>query len=1227
MKHVAIFMSDFHLGQRNRTEEFFVDEEFGELLGGLSLQHAEDKVDLVLLGDVLDLWATIIDKKEVRADQIDDVDLYLPLKRKKDMKNARKQEIKKIKAIVDSHPLFFEALGRFLTRDPQKRRIVYVYGNHDHSFVDPELQSELRQKILSKAVLEWAEQCTGIQKTKLESFIEFKAYYVENNLQVYAEHGNQLTYEGIFRYDNKHFESTFDKFGPECPGYVYFKTITSRVIRAAPKLNGLLMGVFNPANWPSLAGWLLFRGYFRAFIYMQRFQIQYKASTDWRIRWARENMPGPWNILFFVLKMRLRSVTKDEFGDVIPKLFEKDNDPLFLPLCKRKLSPDTTKTIVLGHSHGSRDIDVPCIEGLKYYNTGSWTLRREKNREIVEQTWVLVSMELTELPLTITSIQSLGSMASLAANDEFGKTHKIQLRNIDALKTLKRNDRIVLEIDNKGMVKTDKDGFATKIALDNTRKIKIIDRELVRRRVERTDRIKSPVTFDGALLNPELRSMNLQVGDLILFHWNFGPYLWRLARSFSFGELFAAIPRVIIAFINRFGTSSYWNHIAMVYGSPSEPSEAEHYNDPLIIESVPNLGVSIHTPEHYVKYPKEWDFAVLRLTGPLLKSWKARRLLRRITLNYLGAAYDKKSVTRGTIQYAAFATSTKGRSALGGIVIGALLSVFLFSVSAVWLIWKGRHSIWALLQDAWQKSRAAQFAQTIENCLSETFNLSPNSVVDIQICLMTIFALMVGAPFAIYLVLQLGRLLLKTWVVLTASVGAALGACIVPIMTDMTNGWAEKSVAERYGFSLIWFSPLLILILSKQLIVSITGQPTEPASDEYFRLKVMLILASVLITVLFAGMINSLAESFIRRAMKRGEALKRLINQLYITLKWPLATSPTINRYPLHKQFICSGLVQDALVETVRALGEPSQENRTQTEQPPFPPDMSAKHYTSELQEVEQPIGAGPVRVADLGTVREWSRTSAQNPSFKQIGISQERRNDVLTEVDADAVQDAVIKNARGRLAKSDQNELLEQVIVNPDWKEVETRPRADQSRVLRDTLPRHFALEQQKFEWIYLYLDQVLTPNPSESCKAQAYTDPLETGRESPPLVSIWAIKSGFTGIALTMVSAFYGDHLSKHLGDIFSILLHMTAMFLGVLAILFSRLARKDLACYPHKRGRALTIGGFISGAFAILLGFGGLEGMQELEKLIVFVPFMTKVVLFLFVTALLTGFLLLF
>jgi UDP-2,3-diacylglucosamine pyrophosphatase LpxH len=1210
MKQVAIFMSDFHLGQRNRTEDFVADEEFAELLGRLSLEHTDNKVDLVLLGDVIDLWTTVTDDKEMCADQIYDKGLYLPAhKIAEDIKDARDQEIEKVKAIVKSHPLFFESLGRFLISEPRKRRIVYVYGNHDHSLVHPDLQRELKHKILSKAILELAKKCTGMEKTELETYIEFKAYYQEENLQVYAEHGNQLTYGGIFRYDNKEGKSTFGKFGYECPGYVHFKTVTSRVIRATPKLNGLLMGAFNPANWPNLVIWLLFRGYFRALIYMQRFQIQFENSMNARVMWARKSIPGPWKTLFYMLKARLRSFSKDEFGDLIPKLFGTDTDPLSLPLRGRKLDPGSIKTLILGHSHSTKDVNVPGLEGVKYYNTGSWALRQEKNREIIEQTWVVVS---TELPVTITSIQKSGNGTSLTVNDEFCNTREIKLRDPDLPETLKPNQSIVVEVDAQG--------YALRIIRDDPTSPRIIDRQLVRRRVERAKITNHPVTPDGSRLNPVLRSMNLQVGDMILFRQNYGAYVWRLARSCSFIKLFAAIPSVIIGLINRMGTSTYWNHIAMVYGSPSEPRESEYYNDPLIIESIPGTGVGIHTPEHYLQYPKEWDFAVLRLTAPLLESWRARRLLRRITLNYLGAAYDKESVARGTIQYAAFATNAKRRSALGGIVMGACLGSVIISFSAASWIGHWLYRTWPARKLNWLE--ATQCLTNLE-CLinhlnqwirlpEEITSLMPSVAEKLVQWGLPIFILAITTVLLGYLLWQLGRLFAIMWVRLTVLVGVALGICIVPIMADTTEGWAQMSTARRWAFATIWFLPLVLLLAPSDWVRATLRGTIAKTWNEYFIIKLMLIVASGLIIVLLAGVMNPLVARLITWVAARWCDLKELIHKLYIALQWPIPTPSRCGSYPLHKQFICSGLLQDALVETVRELPVPPPTDRLRdviAESLEMP--KGGKETVPIPQQVMAKQGSKPNRLqaeAHCMVGDTVSTSVALEPEEIKLGTATHHSGN------------APIETGRDPSTDRKRESWLKDVIVNPDWKEEWSQ--AEQSCVLRDTLPRHFALEHKKFEWTYLYLDQVLTTKPSNSSRAQAYTDPLNTSRGEPPAPSLWAIRCGFAGLTLLWI-AVNQSYLPRLFADIPEPLLFGSAMILGMVAIYKARQARRDLACNPNKRGRALTIGGFISGAFALLLGVGGLEWLVDPD----FLPFMMKVGIFLVGTALLAGFLLLF
>ena len=1082
MKKVAIFMSDFHLGQKNRMEEFHVDNEFAELLGRLSLYHDEDEVDLVLLGDILDLWTTVISPQEEIADTIQDIDLYLPAESKDDVEIAENKEAQKVKAIVRNHPDFFEAIGRFLADNPRKRWVRYIPGNHDHSMVCEKLQNIVVTAILTPSVMRLSEvRNPKTTKARLLDRILFQPYYDDEYLQVYAEHGNQLTFGGIFRYDDEKLQSTFTQFGAECPGYVQFKTVSGRSLRLAPKLNGLLLGSFNPTNWLRLASWLLFRGYFRALIYLQRFRIQYLHSIDPRIVWARQELPTEWKTLLHLVRTRFFSATQDEFGDMTPKLFEQDEDPIAMPLCGCKLDPNKTKTLILGHSHGARDIDLPGIKGLKYYNTGSWILLQDKGREVVEQTWVTVSRK---LPATIIDI--LKTSSAIVVSDKSGRTVELKLDTPGLLDGIAIWDQVLIETNEKSVV--------TGITKDNSFSRTVIDRQIVHRRVELGRSADSPTTTDGTPLNHVVRSIDFRVGDLMLFHWNFGTYLWRIMRTHPFRDLLSAIPGVVTGAINRLGTSTYWNHIAMVYGSPSERHESEHYNDPLIIEALPDTGVSIHTLRHYLEYPKEWDFAVLRLKGPLLDTWEARRLLRRVTVGYLGAAYDIETVARGTIQYAALTMDAKGRSALGGAMYGAILGVVICTVAITWLAGRHLYGNWF----TWE-SYLTHWFQVLGNvraALIEEFSDWPPDILAVGMKVVELLGLVIGGTVGAYLIYRLCRLAAMAWLIATAAVGSAMGLCIVPVMADIADGWVEKPTAQRIGFVLIWFSPLFLLLLSDSIIGPSVGKEWQ----EVFKVQVMLVLTAALITVLFARTINNISQPIVDWISRCFTLALTQLDRLYTILGWPTHHESKCDNSSLQQQFICSGLVQEAFVETTRELS----------------------------------------------------------------------------------------------------NANMESVVVNPDWNV--NRSAADQTRIFRSTLPKHFALAEKKFTWTYLYLDGVLTPDPSPSHKAQAFTSPLRLKRPHLCQPSVRAIKCGFTGVFLTILASVAGGDIVGALpkglfqidlseGRTKSVLLFL-AVILGITAIVFAKKAQKDLALDPNKRGRALATYGFISGGAATAIGVANLE-----------------------------------
>jgi UDP-2,3-diacylglucosamine pyrophosphatase LpxH len=1094
MKKVAIFMSDFHLGQKNRIEEFHVDNEFAELLGRLSLHHAQDEVDLVLNGDVLDLWTTVMNPNEEQAETIEEIDLYLPClppqtpagvaPLPQQLDDAARKETSKASAILQNHQAFFEALGRFLVCDPRKRRIVYIPGNHDHSVVSMRLRRLIVRAILTRELIKASMAAhPDFNRARLKERIKFQLYYEEEYLQVYAEHGNQLTCGGIFRYDDGT-KSTFDQFGQECPGYVQFKTVSGRAMRSAPKLNGLLVGAFNPSNWLRFATWLLVRGYIRALIYLQRFSIQFKYSDNPQVQWARRRLPAEWKTLLCLLKARFFSPTRDEFGDLIPRLFEANGPRETLPLCNHQLDPAKVKTIILGHSHGSRDIDIPGFNGLKYYNTGSWILLQLKGREVVEQTWVTLSRE---LPVTFIDTRTNEFGTWMTISDPYERIVSLKLDTPDLLQGINAFDQVLIETNEKEVV--------TSIVKDGPLVRTVIERQMVRRRVELGEVADSPVTTTGTPLNPVLRLMDLRVGDLILFHWNFGAYLWRVLRTQPL-TFFNAISGVITGAINRLGTSSYWNHIAMVFGSTSERPESDNYNDPLIIEAVPKGGVGIHTPEHYLEYPKEWDFAVLRLKSPLLNTWSARRLLRRIAVGYLGAIYDLDTVTRGTIQYAALALDAKGRSALGGAIYGAIVGVIVCTIGAIW--WIGAH----ISAGSWWPTVLETSHNTWEWFVLE-FNEWPPDIVVGFLKFGKLIVLTITLCLAAYILYHLTLLAINAWLAGTAIIGALVGICVVPVLADMARRWSEKTTAQRTGFVFLWFSPLTLLLFSGY--VKASGELTM---DQLLEGQIMFVLTAALITVLFGGWINALAEPIVKGITQFRAFMRRGVRRLYALLGWSIRDATACGNVRTYKEFICSGLAQEALVETAR----------------------------------QQNIGP------------------------------------------------------------------LEAVVVNNEWNAAQTPE--EQSCILRNTMPRDFALAGDKFKWTYLYLDEVLTTNPSPSHKAQAYTAPPPVPRPNLSRAAAQAIKLGFLGVYMTILASIVGNQLPNILkngwfsidisSDASKELLLFAAIVFGSSAFWRARKAQTDLALDPIRRGRALAFYGWVSGAIAMVIGITNMFAMLGISML---------------------------
>ena len=204
---VAIFISDVHLGRGDVLEDFNIDNEnaFTQFLASQSETYQNDDVDLVVLGDLLDIWQTVSDQDKVAPHSTDiDVNVTAPV------------ETSKVNQIIHAHPGFFKALTGFLAKDSNRRRIILITGNHDHSLVHPDVQKSIRQAV------------TG-GSSGLDGRVHFAQYYDEPELRVYSEHGNQ--------YDANNEYEDFTKFGDECPGYFFVRLFWNRLEPQEPDLD------------------------------------------------------------------------------------------------------------------------------------------------------------------------------------------------------------------------------------------------------------------------------------------------------------------------------------------------------------------------------------------------------------------------------------------------------------------------------------------------------------------------------------------------------------------------------------------------------------------------------------------------------------------------------------------------------------------------------------------------------------------------------------------------------------------------------------------------------------------------------------------------------------------------------------------------------------------------------------------------------------------------------
>ena len=316
MRRIVLVLSDLHLGagiQKGHFdpfESFAYDDRFADLLAHYtSGEYAGDDVELVLAGDIFDLIRIRVDGK---------------------WPTEVTEEIagRKLRACLDGHPVFIDALRRFAARE--RSRITYLPGNHDLDFVFPGVQALLRERVAPD------------HPERLRFVDRADAYDLPGGVQI--RHGHQ--FEAIHRVDYERL--FFERGGRKLLNLPWGTLVQIEVLnpmkeerhhldRVVPLKRFLMLGLLVDFRFT-------LRFIFRSLAHFVRTRLS--QVPRWKTR----------------IRTTLR-IVRDEF--LLP--FSDFDDACVAALKKQ----DGVHTLVVGHSHGPKCRLLP--GGKLYINTGTWT--------------------------------------------------------------------------------------------------------------------------------------------------------------------------------------------------------------------------------------------------------------------------------------------------------------------------------------------------------------------------------------------------------------------------------------------------------------------------------------------------------------------------------------------------------------------------------------------------------------------------------------------------------------------------------------------------------------------------------------------------------------------------------------------------------------------------------------------------------------------------------------
>ncbi len=187
-----LIVSDLHLAdfedhpdgwKAHKSSKFLFDDEFAGLLDEFAAgadQGAE--LTLVLNGDVIDfdlVTATPGDPPwPVRSSE-----------RRRGLDATEEKSVWKLARVLEQHPVFTEALARFMAGG---HRLVYIMGNHDRELHFGAVRQAFMDALLAGA----ARIGVGFR----ESSITFEPWFYTKPGEIYVEHGQQYDHYTSFRH-------------------------------------------------------------------------------------------------------------------------------------------------------------------------------------------------------------------------------------------------------------------------------------------------------------------------------------------------------------------------------------------------------------------------------------------------------------------------------------------------------------------------------------------------------------------------------------------------------------------------------------------------------------------------------------------------------------------------------------------------------------------------------------------------------------------------------------------------------------------------------------------------------------------------------------------------------------------------------------------------------------------------------------------------------------------